>query len=85
MKFTGVIDEDRQVMVPETVVRTLHLTPGSRIEIEISPAPTEDEKRQRSERLKAVLEQYQGSMREQMLADGYASVDELMNDIRPPW
>jgi len=79
MKFSTVLGEDRKVVVPEEIVDKLRLEPGTPVEVEVQPREFD------AERFKRVLAEYRGSMREQMLAAGYASVDELMNEIRPEW
>jgi hypothetical protein len=37
------------------------------------------------EKFDAAITKFEGSMREQFLADGYNSVDEYMDNIRPKW
>ncbi len=88
MTFTATIDAEHHLVVPDTVVTDMKLVPGSQFLVEIKEpiySADPEAKRQRAERLEAALLKYQGSMREQMLAEGYASVDELMNEMRPPW
>jgi len=88
MRVTGTVGEDNQIILPEDVVRALRLSPGTAIEVDIRPPAmreSSEDKRRRSAHLDAVLDEFQGSMRQDMLDQGYASVDEMMNDIRPPW
>ncbi len=85
MRFTGTIDAEHQVTLPDEIVTELHLQPGSQVIMDVSEVISTSDKLERSKRFKQALDKYRGSMREQMLADGYVSVDEMMADIRPEW
>ena len=81
MKFTVSIDEQENVAIPIEIRRALKQLPGRSLEVEadMPVKPWDFDKEAFDEAVRI----YSGSMREQMLAEGYASVDELMQDIRP--
>ncbi len=94
MTFAATIDENGQITVPAEVRETLDLTPDSQVEFrqhgkvitlnkKIDKPQLSPEERVR--RLEAAIAKYGGTLRDRMLADGYKSVAEYMNDIRPSW
>jgi len=85
MKFTGSVGEDRQLIIPKEVMESLHLQPGATVDVEICEVPVLKPRSFDEKRLREALDKYGGSMREQMLAEGFESVDQLMDDIRPRW
>jgi len=85
MKVTLSVENDQRLRIPTEAYEELHLEPGKLVDVEIKDVTDEAPYKFDREQFRAVISKYSGSMRQQMLADGYASVDELMADIRPPW
>ncbi len=94
MTFAATIDENGALTLPKELREHLELTPHSQVEFRqhggtvtlskkiSTPEVSPDE---RVRRMEAAIAKYSGTFREQMLAEGYNSVDEYMEDIRPPW
>jgi antitoxin component of MazEF toxin-antitoxin module len=85
MKVTLTIGEDNRVLIPQDVIEALHLLPGTKVQAELGEVTDAPPYKFEREKFDAAIEKYGGSLREKMLADGYASVDEMMEDIRPRW
>ena len=85
MKVTLEIGQDSKPIFPEELVESLHLKPGAKVDVDFGTVTAPPPHVFDRERFDAAVKKYSGSMRAQMLADGYASVDEMMEDIRPQW
>jgi bifunctional DNA-binding transcriptional regulator/antitoxin component of YhaV-PrlF toxin-antitoxin module len=83
MKFTGSVTEERQLVLPKEVMESLRLEPGARVEVEIRAATDAKPYEFDEKRFDAAIERYRGPMRQQFLAEGWTSVDEHMDFIRP--
>ena len=88
MKYTTKVSERGQVVIPKPIRDSLKLSKNSAIEFEmtgtkviLTPAVTPTPKRD-MRKFDEAMKKYRGSMREQLLADGYSSTDELMRDLR---
>ena len=91
MTFRATINENGQVAFPREALEALGLAENSSFEFEVEGS-TLTLKREREAKLERNLQafdewfaKYAGSKREQLLADGYKSVDEYMKVIRPEW
>jgi antitoxin component of MazEF toxin-antitoxin module len=87
MKLTLSVDGDRKVIIPAEVIERLHLEPGASVRVKVSagivkPYVFNQEKFDAAMRWD---DEHREEFRQRMRDDGYASVDEYMNDIRPPW
>ncbi len=88
MKYTTKVSERGQVVIPKAIRDSLKLDKNSAIEVEMigttvtltpvgAPTPKRDMRK-----FDEAMKKYRGSMREQLLADGYSSTDELMKHLR---
>jgi antitoxin component of MazEF toxin-antitoxin module len=85
MKISLNVTEDRNLLIPPDLAETLHLKPGASVEVEIGEVKDPEPYRFDQTKFDAAIQKFAGSVREEMLADGYSSVDEMMDDIRPKW
>jgi bifunctional DNA-binding transcriptional regulator/antitoxin component of YhaV-PrlF toxin-antitoxin module len=85
MEVTLTVDQNKRLIVPEEAIEALHLEPGTSITVEVHGVTDAPPRKFDEEKFDAAIKKYRGSMREQFLADGYSSVDEYMDDIRPKW
>ncbi len=85
MEVTLTVDHDKRLIVPDEAIQALHLEPGKSIKVKVEEVSDAPPHKFDEEKFDAAIKKYSGSMRQQMLADGYNSVDEMMEDIRPPW
>ena len=83
MKFTGTIDAEQKVTIPEEVLEKMHLNPGASVEIEICEAVEQKLHHFDAARFDAAMEKYSGILDKGLASRGYATVDEYMADIRP--
>ena len=82
MKYTTKVGERGQVVIPKAIRDSLKLDKNSSVEFEMNGTvltlrPTRDMRK-----FDEAIKKYKGSMRKQLLADGYNSVDDLMKDLR---
>jgi bifunctional DNA-binding transcriptional regulator/antitoxin component of YhaV-PrlF toxin-antitoxin module len=87
MRLTLSVGDDRRIVIPADALESLHLEPGATVAVEIVPEEREPQTPARLtfDEVTAELEKLRPAFRERMLADGYHSVDEYMNEIRPKW
>ena len=82
MKISSKVGERGQVVIPKAFRDDLGLDRNTAIEFELKGSTlTLRPKRDRSN-FDLAMKRYGGSLRKQMLAEGYASTDEWMKDIR---
>jgi len=84
MKVTVSVDENKRLLVPLEFEEQLKLQPGTSVTVDF-PDQEVTEPELRQAKFTAALDQYTGFMRQQFLADGYSTVDEFMDDVRPKW
>lgn len=82
MKFESKVGERGQVVIPKAIRDSLGINKHTAIVFEmegtkVSLAPKHDPRN-----FELAMKRYGGSLRKQMLAEGYASTEELMKDIR---
>lgn len=85
MNFMVRVDEDRKITIPPDALDALQRAPDRSTEVEARTLGVSEPYVFDEAGFDAAVREYSGSMREQMLAEGYASVDDFMNEIRPPW
>jgi bifunctional DNA-binding transcriptional regulator/antitoxin component of YhaV-PrlF toxin-antitoxin module len=85
MTVTLTVDPNNRLIVPQETIDALHLEPGKSVEVQIQTVTDAPPHKFDLEKFDAAIAKYRGSMRQQMLDDGYNSVDEMMDDIRPRW
>jgi bifunctional DNA-binding transcriptional regulator/antitoxin component of YhaV-PrlF toxin-antitoxin module len=85
MTVTLTVDPNNRLIVPQETIDALHLEPGKSVEVQIQTVTDAPPHKSDPEKFAAALDKFRGSLREQFLADGYNSVDEYMDDIRPKW
>ncbi len=72
-------------MLPREVIDGLQIEPGAKIEVEILSSRDATPYVFDEKRFDEAITKHAGSLREQFLADGWTSVDEYMQEIRPEW
>ncbi len=82
MKYTTKVSERGQVVIPKPIRDSLKLDKNSSVEFEMKGAVLTLRPKRDMRKFDEAIKKYKGSMREQLLADGYSSVDELMKDLR---
>jgi bifunctional DNA-binding transcriptional regulator/antitoxin component of YhaV-PrlF toxin-antitoxin module len=85
MNVTFTVDQNNRLIVPDEAIEALHLEPGKSVKAEIQEVTDAPPYKFDPEQFDAAIKKYSGSKREEMLALGYSSVDEMMDDIRPRW
>ncbi len=85
MKTLITINEDHQAIIPAEVIQALHLKPGAQIRVEFEAAEESPRKKLSDEEFSAAIEKVAGTHRQQLLDQGFASVDEFMAYVRPEW
>ena len=82
MKYTARLGERGQVVIPKPIRDSLGLAKNACVDFEVKDHILTLTPKRDMRRFDEAIRKYKGSMRKQMLADGYASVDELMKDLR---
>jgi len=85
MKVTVSVDENKRLLVPLEFEEQLKLQPGTSVTVDFPDQEVTEPEGFRQANFAAALDQYTGFMRQQFLADGYSTVDEFMDDVRPKW
>ncbi len=85
MTFTGTIDADHKVIIPDEVLETLNLEPGKPVQLDARVPAAAKSFEFDEQKFDAAIEKYSGLLREDFLGRGYATVDDYMNEIRPKW
>ena len=82
MKLTAKMGERGQVVIPKAIRDSLGMDKNSSVEFELNGTRLTLRPKRDMRRFDEAIKKYKGSMREQLLADGYSSVDDLMKDLR---
>jgi AbrB family looped-hinge helix DNA binding protein len=82
MKFRSKVGERGQVVIPKAIRNNLGLDKNSEIEFELKGTTVTLKPQRDLANFDLAIKRYGGSLRKQMLEDGFASTDELMNHIR---
>ncbi len=85
MTFKASVNECGQVTFPQEALDALGLKENSTFEFEVDRDRLIVKPQRDMQAFDAWAKKYTGSMREQFLAEGYTSVDEYMEEIRPKW
>jgi bifunctional DNA-binding transcriptional regulator/antitoxin component of YhaV-PrlF toxin-antitoxin module len=85
MRVTVSVDESKRLVVPAEFESRLKLEPGTSLVIDVPEVSDAKPHVFDQAKFDAAMDKFQGSLREQFLADGYNSVDEYMDDVRPRW
>jgi len=76
------IDEHGQITIPKAIQESCGLTPGVELEVTVRDGAVVLEPKRDTASFDAAMKRWKGSLRQQMLADGYTSTRELMQDLR---
>jgi AbrB family looped-hinge helix DNA binding protein len=76
------IDERGQITIPKEIRESCGLTPGVEVEVMVRDGAVVLERKRDAANFDAEMKRWRGSLRQQMLADGYTSTRELMQDLR---
>jgi AbrB family looped-hinge helix DNA binding protein len=82
MKFESKVGERGQVVIPKAIRDNLGISKHTAIVFEMEGAKVSLSPKRDMRNFELAMSRYGGSLRKQMLAEGYASTDELMKDIR---
>jgi antitoxin PrlF len=76
------ITERGQITIPKAIREKCGLTPNLEVEVRIKDGAVVVEPKRDGKKFDAAIKRWRGSLRKEMLADGYASTRELMKDLR---
>ncbi len=82
MKFQSKVDARGRVIIPKAIRDHLDLDRYILLEFQLKGTTLILTPKQKVSNFDLAIKRYGGSLRKQMLADGYASTDEYINDIR---
>jgi AbrB family looped-hinge helix DNA binding protein len=82
MKIASKIGERGQVVIPKKFRDNLGLNKDAAVEFELKGTTLVLTPKRDLRNFDLAMKRYGGSLRKQMLAEGFASTDELMNHIR---
>jgi AbrB family looped-hinge helix DNA binding protein len=82
MKFKTKVGERGQVVIPKAIRDSLGLDKNSAIEFEMKGTKVTLTPERDMRNLELAMKRYAGSMRKQLLAEGYRSTGEYMKAIR---
>ena len=71
-----------QITIPKAIREKCGFTPNTEVEVKIRDGAVVVVPKPDRAKSDAALKRWRGSLRKQMLADGYASTRELMKDLR---
>lgn len=83
MRFEAKVGERGEIVIPQNVLTELRLVPETTVAVDVESTPFHSDDREPDwEKLDELVARIQVPMRAALLADGYASVDAYVDDIR---